>query len=102
MKWKATAHASDTGWPVVAVICEATARTAGAQAPIAAPIAIFVISLGAGRRLAYQRQNITAPAIKTVLTTASTESIQVIGIVWPKNSSWRFFSDHTRYALKIS
>src|SRR6185503_1252792 len=91
--WKAKAQASDTGWPVAATTSEASASTAGASAAMKTPMAILVISSGSRQCRPYQRQNISEPAIKAVETKASTASIQVMGMVWPKNTSWKFFSD---------
>src|SRR5215475_2296262 len=94
--WKAMAQASDTGWPVLATTNEASASTVGANAAIKTPMAILVISSGSRQCLPYQRQKITEPAMSTVETKASTDSIQVTGMVWPKKTSWKFFSAQMR------
>src|SRR6266702_3933958 len=95
-RWKATAQASETGWPVERTTADAIASTAGASVLIETPIAILVISLGSGRCRLHQRQNSTAAAIRIVLKNASTVSIHVIGMVRPKKTIWKFRSPHIR------
>src|SRR5688572_5240328 len=68
---------------------EATAaptRQRAAPALRARPMVIFVISLGSLKRLAHRRQKATAPNRKETLTTASSVTSQVVGIIRPKNS----------------
>src|SRR5471032_1327976 len=95
--WKAKAQNSDTGWPVLATTIEASARVSGAQAAMAMPMVILPISSGSRRTLAYQRQNSTDRIISTVEIPASSDSIQVIGMVLPKKTIWKFFrsEEHT-------
>ena len=83
MTWNAIAHHSGTGWPVCATICENSASVSGAKALIAVPMAILVISAGSGQWRPYQRQKAMTPIIRKVLTTASMENIQLVGMVPP-------------------
>src|SRR5581483_5023049 len=72
-------------FPPPADVMAATARH---RTPIALrprPSVIFVTSAGSCARFPHQRQHATEPTRQDTLTTASSVTSQVVGIVHPKN-----------------
>src|SRR6478736_8321888 len=78
----------------------APTRQSAPTALSARPIVILVISLGSLKRFAHRRQKTTAPTRNDTLTTASSVTSHVVGIVMPKNTMFTWSGTQSMYALK--